>query len=737
MIRLKQIKITSLLTISLATVLILLSIFLTCIFIDSITHFKNFVEASNKNIIRKQTTYLFQREVELKSKYYSSIFARTETHTELIAKAVEARLNKLAKVPLKKVTKIEMKNAGNGIFYNNFSYSNKCIMFYGKNKAKEDIDKKFSLVSAIIDLDPIIENLYKSSVNSHNWWIALNEGVNIIYPNNFNSLNTNWLSVTKILGEFSDQVSPKKNPEKKAVWSNIFKALNRDYILISVIYPLYDSSDNYIGMTGITLPLNKILVNMLGDEEGFMKDGSSENGDTKIYPSAFSFILNNNEELIAFPSDKSPLFSIKSINGLNYNKMFYKEKLSDSKDPTIRMLAKQMKNDKNGHFNISIKENKYIVAYSFMPLNNWTLVVVIPEYDLFASVRNTQAVIGITERNIIRKVLIITIIVIIISIIICTIFYKKYLLKPILNLRNSAKEIGEGNFDISVKENGTKEIVELAKTFNFLGTELKAYIENLSDEIASRLAIETEVKIAADIQRSALANVTSEFKRDEFDMYAALDSAQDASGDFYDFFYLDENRIVLLVADVSGKGISAAFFMVIAKTLIQSLCFEENSNPATVLQKANNILCRNNKRSMFVTAFLVYYDIKSGKLMYANAGHHDALGIKTDGEFVKFGAKNRVALGVIPDIQYIEESNTVLPGEKILFCTDGVYEAVSPDNEEYGEERLKNLLAENENFNCEKLCSKIVDNVRAFEKNIKFDDITILILKRNKYPQVD
>jgi hypothetical protein len=232
MIKLKQIKITSLLIISLATVLILLSIFLTCIFLNSISHLKNFAEASNKDIIRKQTTYLFLREVELKSKYYSSMFERIETHTELIAKEVENRLNKLEREPLQNIKKIKMRKTADGILYNNFSYSNKSIIFYGKNRTGKDKDKKFSQVEAITELDSIIEDIYESSVNSHDWWIALNNGVALIYPNRFEHLDNEWNGIINLFGEFSSKVSPKNNLKRIAKWSNVFKSINKNYILV-------------------------------------------------------------------------------------------------------------------------------------------------------------------------------------------------------------------------------------------------------------------------------------------------------------------------------------------------------------------------------------------------------------------------------------------------------------------------------------------------------------------------
>ena len=203
-----------------------------------------------------------------------------------------------------------------------------------------------------------------------------------------------------------------------------------------------------------------------------------------------------------------------------------------------------------------------------------------------------------------------------------SIFFATTVTRPIRMLSDIVKKMGKGNFNIKIKEQGSLEVTELIKSFNYLGEELQEYIKNLEIEIKTRQKVEDDIRVAAGIQLSLLPEVTSKFKSEEFSLSAQLDPAKDVSGDFYDFFYLGEDKIVLVLADVSGKGIPAAFFMALSKTVLRNVC-ENETDPAVALSKTNNILSTNNTECMFVTIFLVYYDIKTGKADFANAGHHE------------------------------------------------------------------------------------------------------------------
>lgn len=260
--------------------------------------------------------------------------------------------------------------------------------------------------------------------------------------------------------------------------------------------------------------------------------------------------------------------------------------------------------------------------------------------------------------------------------------------------------------------------------------ELRKSFSKIRKEIETRKKIESEIRIAGEIQQSILPNITAKYKRPEFALYAELEPAKDAAGDFYDFFYIDENTLALIIADVSGKGITAAFFMAFAKTILRNICPLEK-NPSDALDKTNKILATDNDKCMFVTAFLCYYNIKTGNIAFANSGHHNSI-IISDNSQTLFGHLNNVPLGIMENVTYQSGNQKLSVGDSIIFYTDGVTEAISPSEEEYGEKRLYNLLQKHSSLEPSELTQKIIREVTGFEEGSRFDDITILIFRRNE-----
>ncbi|HJO93828.1 MAG TPA: SpoIIE family protein phosphatase [Victivallales bacterium] len=302
--------------------------------------------------------------------------------------------------------------------------------------------------------------------------------------------------------------------------------------------------------------------------------------------------------------------------------------------------------------------------------------------------------------------------------------------KPITVLRSKLRKIGSGDFDIHMDEHGSAETVDLIRAFNFMGGELKEYMNHLRNETVKRESIESEIKIAGSIQRSCLPIIDKTIIRPEFSIYSKLDPALDAAGDFYDFFFVSENKLAITIADVAGKGISAAFFMALSKTILQYICLNEPS-PANALNRLNNILSTNNRNCMFVTIFLIYYDIKTGEITYANGGHHESFIINSEKELRKFGVSNSLAVGVQDSYIYKEGKEQLKFGDTLILYTDGMTEALSPHDNEFGDKNFINKIKDNILLTPRLLCEKLIKTVRRFEKNNRFDDITVLILKRN------
>ncbi len=302
--------------------------------------------------------------------------------------------------------------------------------------------------------------------------------------------------------------------------------------------------------------------------------------------------------------------------------------------------------------------------------------------------------------------------------------------KPILHLRDGLAKVGQGLFQSQVAPSGPREIRQLGRTFNDLGRELSDYTQRLQEETAARESVMSEVRIARQIQESMLPPLQQLFTdQPEFDIYAVNIPAKEVAGDFYDAFFLEDGRLCLIIGDVSGKGVAAALFMAVTRTLLRNICPSE-SDPGRALFKANNTLSANNDACMFVTLFLAYYDVRSGRIDYANAGHDQALLLKPDCPVTGFGRLSNPAMGVIDGYVYKTGQADLGQGETLFLYTDGVTEAASPTQELFGSDRLQLLVANQISASPPDLGTHIVRTVEDFQNGERFDDLTLLLLHR-------
>ena len=296
---------------------------------------------------------------------------------------------------------------------------------------------------------------------------------------------------------------------------------------------------------------------------------------------------------------------------------------------------------------------------------------------------------------------------------------QRVVINGIYSVNNTLQEITQGNLNKEVKVATTTEFQSLSAGINTTVSALKKAIE----KEAKRL--DSELEMGRVIQTSVLPTDVPDHER--FRIYAAMYTAREVGGDFYDFFTIDEYRTAVLVADVSGKGITAALYMMTAKTLLKELV--RKYPPEEAFHLANQQLCRNNKAHMFLTAFLAVLDTRTGQLQCVNAGHNPPLLKHADGktEYLKF--KPSLVLSVSGKAKYNPVSVQLLPGDKLCLYTDGITEAMNPGNELFGEKRLQEaVFAENGSIR------EIVETIR--NKTMEFagtapqsDDITILLLE--------
>ena len=323
--------------------------------------------------------------------------------------------------------------------------------------------------------------------------------------------------------------------------------------------------------------------------------------------------------------------------------------------------------------------------------------------------------------------------VIIIAMAIFYVFARKNLINPIRRLNTAANEM-VGNleqdavFDIDIHTGD--EIEELANAFGHMDFEVRDYIRKLTAVTAEKERIGAELDLAAQIQSSMLPSIFPAFpERKEFDIYATMNPAKEVGGDFYDFFMVDDKHLAIVMADVSGKGVPAALFMVIGKILIKDRTQPEKDLGA-VFTEVNNLLCESNSNEMFITAFEGVLNLETGELRFVNAGHEIPFICKKNGTFEPYKIRAGFVLAGMEGIQYRAGSMQLEPGDRIFQYTDGVPEATNQDNELYGMERLTNILSKNASASPMELLPAIKADIDVFVGEApQFDDITMLCLE--------
>jgi len=243
----------------------------------------------------------------------------------------------------------------------------------------------------------------------------------------------------------------------------------------------------------------------------------------------------------------------------------------------------------------------------------------------------------------------------------------------------------------------------------------------------ARLRMEDELNVGREIQMSMLPLIFPAFpRRGEFDVFALLEPAREVGGDFYDFFLLDDDHFCVCVGDVSGKGVPAALFMAVTKTLIKSRASNDFA-PASILTHVNSEISRNNDASMFVTIFLAILDLNTGELRYSNAGHNPPYMRRNDGKLVRLDQRHGPVIGALEGMVFAQDSVTMSAGDLLFAYTDGITEAMDVEQNLYDESRLVTVLASLDSSSAEKSVQASVADVRAFQGRAEqADDITII-----------
>lgn len=333
------------------------------------------------------------------------------------------------------------------------------------------------------------------------------------------------------------------------------------------------------------------------------------------------------------------------------------------------------------------------------------------------------------RRKYVFSIILFTILYITISIVLVRLFIGKQVVKPVKAINKEVKRFA--NDDVKTlgelnKISIISEIQSLSLSINKIEKDMIKYIENLTNATKEKERIGTELKLASLIQSNSLPNEFPAFPgRNDFDLYALMKPAKEVGGDFYDFFLIDDDHLGIVMADVSGKGIPAALFMMVTKILINEISHIYES-PSEVLTLVNERICSNNKNNMFITVWLGIVNLKTGEVVAANAGHEDPA-IYDGSEFVIDKKKHGIPIGAMDGYKYKDYKFKLKKGNKLFVYTDGVPEAENDNDKMFGLDNMVKSLNKVKESSCTGILNSIKNDVSKFVNDaVQFDDFTML-----------
>lgn len=429
----------------------------------------------------------------------------------------------------------------------------------------------------------------------------------------------------------------------------------------------------------------------------------------KLYQSGYAFLISQNGVFITHPDSslimRHSIFSIAEEKGSNL----------------LRQIGKVMV--RGGEGLVALESNLLLPNKSwlyFAPLSKtmWSLGIVIPDDELFTDVRHLGREVTLIGA---AGLLLIVITVMLIA---------NRITKPLKSLAETTVQIARGNLDTELPPvKSADEIGQLTASFEGMRVALKEYVRNLTETTAAKERIESELKIARTIQMSFLPKTFPNLQdRQGFDLYAELEPARDIGGDLYDFFLLDEDHVFIAVGDVSDKGIAAALFMAVTKTLLKGIA-ETGMDPSEVLNRTNAELCIDNDSMMFVTVFCGILNLRTGLLQYSNAGHEPPILIRSGEAPEWLTLPPGFVLGAMQDAIFQTCETRLDAGDTLVVYTDGVTEAMSLGGELYSEDRLMAQITGSNSRTAEDLTKRVFDSVKQHSSGTtQSDDVTVLVL---------
>lgn len=429
----------------------------------------------------------------------------------------------------------------------------------------------------------------------------------------------------------------------------------------------------------------------------------------QIEKTGYGFLISKNGTFVTHP--KSRLIMNETIFSL----------AEDREEPELRELGRKMIRGESGYtpYRSLLTGKMCWLAYESLPSSGWSLGILFPQDELMKDITLlNEEVIYISLLGFVFLFLVI-------------VWIAGNITRPLRALSRATEDIGVGNLDVELPMiRSQDEVGRLSASFESMKSSLKQYIEELKETTAAKERIESELKVAHDIQMGILHKIFPPFPdRKEFDIFATIEPAKEVGGDLYDFFFLDDDHLCFVVGDVSGKGIPAALFMAVTKTLIMTKATKGLTSDM-VLNRVNEDLSLDNPSVMFVTLFLGILNIRTGELEYCNGGHNPPYILHKNGEIESLEMTGGMALGVMEDFSYQSKKIHIQERDTLFLYTDGVTEAINRNEELFSEERLEKDLVNLYGRPLNAMVDGVMERIREFSQGMpQADDITMMVLR--------
>ena len=443
----------------------------------------------------------------------------------------------------------------------------------------------------------------------------------------------------------------------------------------------------------------------------------------------FIFMVNDQGKVVFSPAEADLFTSMPTASSFDLRELGY---------PDLSQFLNEAMDGSEKVYLVQLEDKSYFMVGAKLHVPGWLLVSVVSktkieapviameqEFRIISSEAEEEFMDGLANS---RRTLITLIVV---DFLVCTVgvlFLASKIVKPLGAMAKKISKIKGDDFSFEKDEEfyTNDEVEVLADAFAALSVRTKKYIDQITTITAEKERIGAELDVATKIQADMLPTVFPPYpERSEFDIYASMNPAKEVGGDFYDFFFIDDDHFALVIADVSGKGVPAALFMVIAKTLIKNRAML-GGTPAEILYDVNNQLCENNEAELFVTVWLAIIDLKTGEGMASNAGHENPAIRHAGGKFELIEYKHSPAVAVMSGIKFEEHPFNLSPGDSVFVYTDGVTEATNKDKQLLGLDRMIDALNRSDS-NPETMIDCVSDEIADFVAEAEqFDDITML-----------